>query len=214
MSGGYGCSKLVKSLPTSRRIPAVLCCGLAVAYPAANNWQAAWYKQLSWSNSSSFIAALKPVAAHAQGLIYASTLNYVAMYYTPQGHDWTIWSRSELPRTELPLAPSGILQKNWRAFYSGLLHKTDYGAIVLLYTTTVRGLPRGMVVPSQNRIGREQLLNMVASDTSGSSSSMSGLPALTLAVEHDPAYRLVAVGPYNTLTTNIIFAIWQKKAPT
>jgi hypothetical protein len=214
MAAGYGCSKLVQSLPTSRRIPAILCCGLALAYPAADNWQAAWYKQLSWSNSSSFVSAFKPVAGQAHGLIYASTQGYVAMYYIPQGHDWTRWNRSELSRSELPLDPSGIPQNSWIAFYSKLLRKIGYGAIALFYTTTVRGLPGEMVLPSQNNIARGQLLNIVASDTGSASRPMRGLPALTLAVENDSAYRLVTVGPYSTNTINGIYAIWQKKAQT
>jgi len=214
MSAGYGCSKLVRSLPTNRRIPVILCCTLALAYPAADGWQAAWYKQLSWSNSSSFVAAFRPVAAHARGLIYLPTQNYVAMYYTPQGHEWTMWSRSELPQTELPLDPSEILKDRWVPLYSQLLRKSGYGVIALFYTTTVRGLPGGMVLPSQSNIARGQLLNIVAADTGSASKPLRGLPALTLAIESDSSYRLVAIGPYNTGTIKGIYAIWQKRAQT
>ena len=208
MVAGYACSRLIRSLPTSRRIPAILFCGLALAYPVADNWQAGWNKQLSWSNSSSFVTAFKPVAAHAHGLIYASTQSYVAMYYTPQGQDWTHWT------SDIPLDPPKIPASSQSAFYSKLLRTTDYGAIALFYATTLNGLPGKMVLSSTDSIARGQLLNIVASDTGSAFIPMRGLPALTLAVENDSAYRLVTVGPYSTNTTNGIYAIWQRKAGT
>ncbi|HKR69678.1 MAG TPA: hypothetical protein VJT16_12625, partial [Streptosporangiaceae bacterium] len=38
-----------------------------------------------------------------------------------------------------------------------------------------------------------------------------GVPALTRALEHDPEFRLVAVGPYDSAKTNGIYAIWLRQ---
>jgi hypothetical protein len=52
----------------------------------------------------------------------------------------------------------------------------------------------------------------------GINSHEPGLSALTLAIEQDPAYRLVAVGPYDSGVSYLgnnygVYAIWQKVAP-
>jgi hypothetical protein len=211
IAAGYGCSVALHSLPTSRWWAVVLCCFLALAYPAVNNWEAAWNKQLSWSNTSSFIVAFKPIIAQERGLIDASNENYVAMYYTVQGIDWTRWNRSEQPQAELPLDPSWLAPNSWTAYYSRLLRKVDYGAIALFYTTTIHGLPSELLVPSHDDIAREKLLELVASNTGSAHTPMRGLAALTVALEADPQYRLVAVGPCDTNTIQGIYAIWRKK---
>jgi hypothetical protein len=206
MAAGYGCSKLLQSVPTRRLIPAILCCVLALAYPAADGWQAAWYKQVGWSNASSFVAAFKLAAARARGPIDATTQSYVAMYYSPEGHDWSRWNR-----TAIPLDPSGVPKAGWGAFYSQLLNRTNYGVIALFYTTTVRGLPTRLILSTQHSIAREQLLNVIAANTGSSVSPMQGLPTLTSVLERDSAYSLAAVGPYSTITISGVYALWQRK---
>ena len=205
MAAGYACSRLLRSLPTSRRIPTILFCGLALVYPALGNWQTAWHKELSWSNSDSFVVAFKPVAARTHGLIYASTQSYIAKYYIPQGRDWNRWTSG------IPFSPPSLSPGSANAFYSKLLRETDYGAIALFYTTTLNELPGNMVLSPADSIAREQLLTVVASDTGSAFVPMRGLPGLTRALENDPSYRLVAVGPYSSKTTQGIYAIWQKK---
>jgi Dolichyl-phosphate-mannose-protein mannosyltransferase len=207
MAAGYGCSKLLNWFPAGRRIPAILCCGLALAYPAADNWQAAWYRQLSWSNSSSFVAAFGPVVARSDGFIDASTQSFVAEYYLPQGRDWTRWNADQLP-----LDPSGVPKNAWEAYYSKLLRQTGNSVIALFYTTTVPGFPQNVLLSSGAVIARQQLQKIVASDTGGTQSSLQGLPAFTVALDHDATYRLVAVGPYDTNLAKGVYAIWQKKA--
>jgi hypothetical protein len=40
-----------------------------------------------------------------------------------------------------------------------------------------------------------------------------GVPVLTRALEHDREYRLVAVGPYDSVQQDGIYAIWLRKPP-
>ena len=69
IAAGYGCSRLIRWLPGSRRFAAT-CCLIALAYPAATSWESAWQRFHAWPDASTFISAFEPVAARAQGLIY------------------------------------------------------------------------------------------------------------------------------------------------
>jgi putative flippase GtrA/glycosyltransferase involved in cell wall biosynthesis/4-amino-4-deoxy-L-arabinose transferase-like glycosyltransferase len=205
MAAAYGCNRLLKSFPSRKVAPLALACSLALAYPAADNWQAAWYKQHSWGNANSFVTAYRPVAANVSGTLFASNQTYVAKYYTSQGHDWMRWASS------VPPSPAGLSSSERDAYYLRFLQRANFGAIALFYTTTLHGLPTRMVVPSSRALAREALLNVVASNTGSAGDPMAWLPAFTIALENDPAYRLVSIGPYDTSTTANIYAIWQKQ---
>ena len=80
--------------------------------------------------------------------------------------------------------------------------------IALFYSTTFSTAPglSGNAAPSPpDRRLNQELLHLV-----GKSPEESGLPALTLALEADPDYSLVAAGPYNSAHDYGIYAIWQR----
>jgi glycosyltransferase involved in cell wall biosynthesis/putative flippase GtrA len=200
---GYGCSKIVGTLTSSRAVTATACCGLALlVYPSANNWQAAWTKQHSWPNSKSFVTAFKPVVAQSHGIIFAANQAYIGKYYTPQGLNWSRWSST------IPAIPANISRTSREDYYPDLLKRADFGVIALFYTTTLNGLPRRMLLSTTKNITRRRLLEIIASNTGGTSPTW--LPAFTLALERDTAYRLVAVGPYDSNTIVNSYAIWRK----
>jgi hypothetical protein len=207
LAAGYGCNKLLQSLNIRRLTPAVLCCGLVLAYPAADSWKAAWYKQHSWSNSSSFVTAIEAAATRTNGLIYTSSENYVAMYYASQGRNWARWNR-----TELSLDPPDIPTTGLSAYYSKILSRGNYGVIALLYTTTIKRLPAGLLLSTSGNVAPQQMLDVIASDTGSTNNSVRGLPALTLCLERDPAYRLAVGGPSSSITIRGEFAIWERKS--
>ncbi|MGD0979910.1 MAG: hypothetical protein ABR946_00350 [Solirubrobacteraceae bacterium] len=209
IAAGYGCNRLLESLSVRRLMPAIVCFGLAFAYPAADSWEAAWYKQHGWSNASRFVSALRRVVGRTRGLIDASSEEYVAMYYTSEGRNWTRWNR-----TDLSLDPPGIAAGGLRAYYARILDKGGYGVIALFYTTTLKGLPVGALLSTSGYVAQQQVLNIVASDTGSANGSERGLPALTICLEHDPAYRLDASGSSSSITVKGVFTIWQRKSQT
>ena len=82
-----------------------------------------------------------------------------------------------------------------------------YGVIVLFYAASFssQGLSRSMLLVRHGKDTYHLLLSLV-----GDNSGEPGLPTLTLALENDPNYRLVAVGPYDSALNYSIYAIWQK----
>jgi MFS family permease len=207
LAAGYGSARILASLSPSGITATVLCCGLALGYPAADGWQAAWYKQHSWGDASSFIPNFQRVLARTGGQIDASTQSYVAMYYARQGQQWQRWNKNDLT-----LSPRGVPDRDWASYYAGLLRRDDYGTIALFYTTSLHGVPTGLLLSSRSSFEREQLLKLVAINTGSKNSPVPGLPALTVDLEKDSQYRLAAIGPYSTITINGAYAIWQKKA--
>ncbi len=207
IAGGYGCAKLIDWLPEARPSIAVICCALALTYPAINGWESAWAIYHEWADSRPFVAALRPALTHSQGLIDAAVQVHIAEYYTTQGADVSRWSD-----VGLSLDPTRLPRRAWRAYYAAQLRRRDFGVIAMFYAATppastltggaLRGLP--------GRRAYQDLVNSPAYDP-----DQPGLPALTRALEHDSRYRLVAEGPFATGQAgaqNAVFAIWERVA--
>lgn len=211
MAAAYGFSGLIRALFTNRRSLMALCCAIAFTYPAVIGWENAWYTYHSWPNATSFIDAFKPVAAKSGGPFFVPAAqghgDHVCEYYLPQGMDWSRWDNPGLE-----LDPANVHQGSLSAYYALQLRTHNYGAIALFYQTTFSSakLP-GALILSPHRSGTyDQLLSLV-----GSNSHEPGLSSLTLALEQDPQYQLVTVGPYNTHISFTgyyygVYAIWQR----
>jgi putative flippase GtrA len=207
ISAGYACNKFIQWLPGGGRQLAMLCCAVALAYPAVTSWQSAWERYHAWPNASAFISDFKYFVAKTKGTIYVPAREAnIAEYYTPQGSAWTQWTGA------LSLDPVVSTGSGWQNYYSTSLQNGNYGLIVLFYTTTfsTAGLPENMVLPEQDTNSISNLLALV-----GDNSGEPGLPALTQALNASPEYRRVASGPYNT--SNIsgthdygTYVIWQR----
>ena len=105
IAAGFTCSKLIRWFPGASRQLALLCCVVALVYPAASSWQSAWERYHAWPDAGAFISAFKPVAAESHGLLYVPEHEAnIAEYYTPQGSDWTRWSGA-LPLDPPPRCP-------------------------------------------------------------------------------------------------------------
>jgi Dolichyl-phosphate-mannose-protein mannosyltransferase len=215
MAAGYGFSRLTHTLPAVRRPYLALCCIIAFIYPAMNGWEEAWSVYHSWPNAAPFIDAFRPVAANSKGLFFVPAAqgheDHISEYYMPQGKDWVRWDNPGLE-----LDPSNIRPDSLSGYYAEQLHRYDYGAIVLFYETTFSfaKLPGDMILSPHGSATYDRLLGLV-----GTNSHEPGLSSLTLVLEQDPSYRLMAIGPYNTRVsfTNYdygVYAIWQKKVQT
>lgn len=214
IAAGYGFSRLTNTLFVNRRSLSALCCAIAIIYPVINGWEEAWYTYHSWPNATSFVDAFRPIAAQNTASFFVPAAqgheDHISEYYVPQGKDWTRWDN---PGMELD--PANIQGDLLNSYYVQQLRQHNYGVIVLFYSTTFSfaKLP-GKVILSPHSTTYSDLLNLV-----GANSHEPGLSSLTLTLEQDPHYRLVAVGPYDTRVSFTsynygVYAIWQKKAQT
>jgi hypothetical protein len=201
---GYACVFLVKRLPSLGRQLTVACCVIALAYPAVNGWVSAWNVYHSWPDSSSFIAHLRPAVAQSTGLIYTSGQNVIGEYYTTQGHNWKRW-------TSMPLNPDNLKRDLWEEYYRSILEKSDYDVIVLFYTTSFSSSP---TLPANVLLSPPGRPSPGILSLEGSNPGEPGLPALTLAIESDPAYGTQpTIGTYDSEDQNGFYAIWRKEPP-
>jgi putative flippase GtrA/GT2 family glycosyltransferase len=203
MAAGYGCAKVVRWLPSATRQFTLACCAVALVYPATAAWQSAWDVYHGWPDASQLIASFAPAAARTQGYLYAAGQTHVVEYYTPQIAESARWSTGQLPLDPPATAPTA-------AYYARQLKNADYGLIALFYSTsfTSANLPPSLLTsPQASRVSTE-VLGLV-----GVNSGEPGLLALTQALEHDKAYRLLRVGPYDSAHQHGVFAIWQRVTP-
>ncbi len=205
IAAGYGCSRLIRKLTGVGRKLAASFCVIAFIYPVATSWTSAWNVYHAWPNASSFVTKFTPIAAKSRRSIYISETGpeNIAEYYTPQGRDLSRWS------TALSLNPVAISSKYWESNYAKQLRNGNFEVIVLFYATTFSSIPKfpGNLLVSPPGSSTDQEILRVEGDNPGEP----GLPALTLAIENDPAYGRAVIGSYNSASENGIFAIWQKK---
>ena len=190
MAAGYGCAAVLRTIPAVKTQAAVIiCAAIAFVYPSVNGWNAAQHVYQSWPNNSAFLKAIYPLIQHHEGPFYTSGGDiFVESYYTSRGANWSQWNI-------LPLT----------APYGSSLRKANYQVISVFYVTAISspGLSSEMLLaPDSGSVG-EKLL-----DTVGENERNPGVGALTIALENDHSYQLVATGPNDSNKANGIFAIW------
>jgi putative flippase GtrA/glycosyltransferase involved in cell wall biosynthesis len=202
MAAGYGVAAIIKVPSVASRQLVTISCVIALIVPAVSGMVAAWHTYHSWANASSFLSAFAPIAAREPGYEYVSTgasgVNTVAEYYEK-------YAPGKLGQGSMPVTT--LLTQS---YYSAQLHRGGYGVIAIFYTITLSAPPlSGSVLLSPASQTQRALLKLVAANSNANGQEV-GLPALTLAVESDPAYRLVATGPYNSDDQDRVYAIWEK----
>jgi hypothetical protein len=212
MAAGYGCTKVI-AWPAGSRTRLIAGCGaIALIFPAAYGFQAAWQRYHLWPNSSAFITALRPPLATARGLIYVPGHEAnIAQYYLPQGSDWQRWSAA------LALDPAGlptpVPPSQWPSYYATRVRSGRYGLITLFYDTTFTATS----VLSGKKLAKGELTQRGLLGLVSANSGQPGIQILTETLERSHLYKLVAYGPYNI--NNISgthnygeFAIWERVA--
>lgn len=201
MAAGYAASIALRSVIANyRRVAAAAALTLALAYPGVQAWQSAWFDYHGWANASSFISAVRPILSKAPGQFYMASAIHIAEYYSPLGTQWWRWTSGGVPE----LTTTGVPQAVWIKD----LKSSNYGVIALFYPTSFSA-PANisgqlLLVPNESATSKA-LVNLA-----GANASQPGLPAMTEALESDPNYQIVAVGPYNSRSSSGIYAIWQK----
>lgn len=199
IAAGYALSRMLKlTKPARRGIYAAAVAAILFAFPAIGGIEEAWSNYHDWPNAKVFISAFRPLAAKTNGNLFVSSAESIPEYYTPQGHDWVRWGGCNIS-----LNPH-IPQSRWPQFYTSGLHHGNCGLVCLFYNTLAPGLTvRGPRAGDQ--------LRLLGFETEHSSPFMSGLTALTVAVESDHQYRIVATGPLNSSYSSGLYVIWQKR---
>jgi hypothetical protein len=212
MAAGYGVSRLTRTLPTQPRPVIAACCVVALIYPVTDGWEKAWTVYHSWANATSFVNDFRKITGQRNSTFFVPAAqgheDHIAEYYTSQGEDWIRWNNPGLE-----LDPANVRQSSLTLYYIQQLRLHRYGTIVLFYRTTFSNthIPSDVILPSRNNNTYDELLGLV-----GANSHEPGLSALTLALENDSQYRLLAEGPYNTHYSFSgyyygVYAIWQMR---
>jgi hypothetical protein len=199
IAAGYALSRVLKlTKPARRGIYAAAVAAMLFAFPAIGGLEEAWSNYHDWPNAKVFISAFRPLAARTTGNFFVSSAASIPEYYTPQGHDWARWGGCNVSLD--PRVP----QSRWQQLYTSELHRGNCGLVCLFYNTLAPGLTlRGPRAGDQ--------LKLLGFETEHSSPFMSGLTALTVAVESDHQYRIVATGPFNGSYSSGLYVIWQKR---
>jgi hypothetical protein len=209
LPAGYGVAKLITMPPPRLRSAIALCCVIAFLYPMADGWQKAWNSFHAWPNSTSFVGALKPVAGQSKGPILvpaaALRIDHIAEYYTPAGADWRRWDSASIS-----FDPGGIRRSELGSFYAQRLRARKYSVIALAFETRpALKIPGNLYLPPLGSTAYSELISVMRLGRLGR-----GLPYLTRALEQDPSYRLIAIGPYGNsdhsagANTPGLYAIW------
>jgi hypothetical protein len=203
IGAGYGVSRALKAFP-GKEVLAVSCCAIALVFPAIQGEEGAWGTFHLWANGQSFLRSFVSLAAHTSGNFYLSSGTTIGQYYTKQGIQLDRWRCSGIS-LELGGHPS-----TWEAYYTQRLRADNCNLVVLFYKTTLAapGLPDEAILGPSRPANRHQLLDLVAEEANPPAP---GLSSLTVALEDDRAYRLVATGPYNGSASDGLYAIWQRK---
>jgi len=206
IAGAYGCVALARWLRVAgiRSPGALLAAGLtALVVIAAANWQLALVAFRSWPNATSFVASFERAAPQTDGWIFGSAQKRVAAYYAPEGQQWWRWKV-----IAMSLDPSGVPRSHWHSYFANRLSGPGFGLIALFY-----GRPTGMTLPANGAVGPRDAARIAAelARLQPLQPTEPGVPAITRALERSSVFRLVAVGPYDSVRKDGIYAIWLRQ---
>ena len=90
IAAGYAADAFIATAPAGRsRLLTTAGCVLVLAFPAFFGFIQSWSFATAWPNSASFVAILRPLAAHGNLLVETPG---PARYYLPSGRQWQRWS--------------------------------------------------------------------------------------------------------------------------
>jgi Dolichyl-phosphate-mannose-protein mannosyltransferase len=92
IAAGYAVDKFINGAPAGQaRTLTCAACVIALAFPASLGITQSREFATSWANSATFIAILRPLAAHGTGHLLVEDPS-IAEYYLPSGSHWQRWS--------------------------------------------------------------------------------------------------------------------------
>jgi len=92
IAAGYGVARFIAfTRPGRDETLTAIACVVALVFPLFLGAAQSWRLATSWPNATSFIAVLRPLAAHGNGRLLVEDPS-VARYYLPSGTEWWRWS--------------------------------------------------------------------------------------------------------------------------
>jgi hypothetical protein len=137
MAAGYGCLMAGRRLARAVGVRPGVVAGagvIALFCVLGTDWTLASVKFHQWPNATSFVTALRPVAARTNSPIFTSSQEHVAEYYTKQGSKWWLWQASGLS-----LDPAGVPRSHWKSYYATHVAAGRFGVIALFYAAPRSG---------------------------------------------------------------------------
>jgi hypothetical protein len=182
----------------------VLAAGLTtLVVLAAGNWQLASIAFRNWPNATSFVSSFERVAPRTSGWIYGSAQKRVAAYYAPEGEQWWRWKV-----TAMSLDPPGVPRSRWQSYFANRLTGAGFGLIALFYDR-----PASMTLPAGTSVAPRDAARIAAelAQLQPLNAREPGVPVITNVLEHNRQFRLVAVGRYDSVRSDGIYAIWLRQ---
>jgi hypothetical protein len=152
------------------------------------------------------VASFERIAQRNNGMIFGSAQKRVAAYYAPEGARWWLWKVTAMSLD--PALAKGVPRDRWYSYFATKLKTANFGLIALFYAR-----PPGMTLPASTvvRTGDAARIGAELGRLAAMKATEPGVPALTRALARDHEFRLVAVGPYDSVTQDGIYAIWLRK---
>jgi Dolichyl-phosphate-mannose-protein mannosyltransferase len=183
IAAGYAVDRFIEAAPVGRmRAYTCAACVVALAFPATVGANQSWTFSTDWPNSASFIAILRPLAAHGSGRLLVEDAS-IARYYLPSGSQWQRWSSTRnivLPSggsTGGPGPGSGVTGEGNAGVFAEFITRGYFSYVALNFADTTA-------------------LDHQLADQ----------------LHHDPRYHIISVVPYGTEVPPIgqgTYVIWR-----
>jgi len=177
----------------------------ALAFPAISGWQSAYSDYQSWPNASRLIATVRPlVAAPHTALFPGNVTPWILDYYTSaEDHNGPLWGTGP----QVSLEPTNLPEASWPGYYRQQVGADKYSVVILTFpaAATAFSMQPGSSVPPSNGQLRLDLKDLTIGDYWNA-----GLYDLAMALEADPHYELVRIGPYSSDLAPGTYMVWKR----
>jgi 4-amino-4-deoxy-L-arabinose transferase-like glycosyltransferase len=139
IAAGYAADAFIATAPAGRsRLLTTAGCVLVLAFPAFFGFIQSWSFATAWPNSASFVAILRPLAAHGNLLVETPG---PARYYLPSGRQWQRWSSTRnivLPNGASTGGPAraGVVAGGNPALFARYISQGYFSIVALNFSDT------------------------------------------------------------------------------
>jgi 4-amino-4-deoxy-L-arabinose transferase-like glycosyltransferase len=142
MAAGYAVDRFILAAPAGRT-RALTCgaCVIALVFPLSLGASQSRVFSTSWPNAGSFIAIMRPLAAHSSGRLLVEDPS-IAEYYLPAGNQWQRWSSTRnivLPSgasTGGPSKTQGVAGPGDAAAFARFIARGYFSVVALNFADT------------------------------------------------------------------------------
>ncbi len=139
IAAGYAADRFIAAAPAGRQQAFTsAACVAALVFPVYLGAAQSWAFATSWPNATSFIAILRPLAAHSSGPLLVEDPS-IAKYYLPSGSQWRRWSSTRnivLPSGASTGGTPGIVTAGNAATFATYIARGYFSYVALNFTDT------------------------------------------------------------------------------